>query len=204
MEAGLLGYLLGEMLREGEIAYIDTGAARLSKRSVIELCAAGAASGSIAHCVVKGVSPEDQGPPPEPRERITIGVEELRAAREEVEEAEPREAPVFFTGCPHLSPSEALEAARAALESGRTVPGRREVWIALPGYATLDARLQYLARKAAVRGVRLLFGTCPVVADVKRVASTVATDSLKTAFYLSRRGVRVALATLREYLYAGD
>ncbi len=200
VEAGLLGYLLGKILGD-RVAYIDTPKP-LSKRQGIAGCAAAAATGSIAHCIYKGLSPEDRGAP-RSVERISVDRKALLEAREEAETGSLGEANVFFTGCPHLSPREALEALEKALEKrDRLAAGRREVWIALPGRATMDRDLLLLSRKAARHGVRLLYGTCPVVARVREVVDVIATDSLKTAFYLSRKGVRVALASLEEYLAA--
>jgi len=198
VDAGLVGYIIGEKLG-GEIAYIDFEKP-LERRSAIELCAAAAASGSIAHCVIKNLSPEDSGPPSSV-ERIEVDYRDIETARAEIETGDLSEASVFFTGCPHLAPSEARRVFETALKySQKLKPGRREVWIAVPASLTRDTYWQKLYMKGIRHGIRLLFGTCIVVADQNSIPKRIATDSVKTAFYLSRRGVSVALASLEQFL----
>ncbi len=192
--AGLVGYIVGK-LSGNLVPYIDTGGA-LDTRQGIALCAAAAASGSTAMCLMRGLSPEDNGPPREPVERIAIGEAELHEALDELSTAEPREAEVFFTGCPHHEPGAVLEKVRGLVE--RYGPPRRPLWIAVPG--SIPPGLTAEARRLRSMNIVLLPGTCLVVTRLRGIVDAVATDSVKTAFYISRRHrVRVALANLEDY-----
>ncbi|KSW11711.1 hypothetical protein CF15_02525 [Pyrodictium occultum] len=197
VEAGLLGYMIGKLF-SGELPYLDAG--RLTKRQVIAMCAAAAASGSTAMCVVRHVSPEDQGPPGGV-ERAALGPDDLREAREEVESASLDEAELFFTGCPH-HPEHVVNRVLELMEAHGVSRLRRPVWIAVPGRASRP--LATLAGELARRNIRILPGTCLVVSTLGRSGlKAIATDSVKSAFYLPRRhGVRVALASLEDFVKA--
>jgi predicted aconitase len=194
-QAGVLGYMLGEAFGN-RVAYVD--AAIDAPRGVQALCAAAAAAGSTGMCIVRGVSPEDNGPPREPEDKLTITMRDVEAKAQEIAPADPAEADLFFTGCPHHGP----EAAQHALHILQRLGGGRlckPVWIAVPGYEA--PRLRSLAARLAERNIHLLPGTCLVVSRLRGVADTVATDSVKTAFYLPRRhGVSVALTSLEEFI----
>ena len=199
VEAGLLGYLLGKTVPGDKVAYIDTGSTVLEKRQAISLCAAAAASGSTAMCVVKRLSPEDNGPPAEPEEKLGIDREEIARAREELSTASLEEAELFFTGCPHHDPEAVLAKLELLLERYGTP--RKPVWIAVPGY--LAPKLAPRARRLREQNIVLLPGTCLVVTRAKGLVDAIATDSVKTAFYMARRhGVGVALANLEEFMRA--
>ncbi|NOZ88615.1 MAG: DUF521 domain-containing protein [Crenarchaeota archaeon] len=193
--AGLVGYIVGR-LSGNLVPYIDTGEGALDERQGIALCAAAAASGSTAMCLLKGLSPEDHGPPREPIERVAIGEAELREALDELSTAEPGEAEVFFTGCPHHEPASILEKVRSLVE--RYGPPRRPLWIAVPG--SVPPGLAAEARRLRRMNIVLLPGTCLVVTRLRGLVDTVATDSVKTAFYIARRHrTRVALVNLEDY-----
>ncbi len=192
--SGVLGYIIGQSLPD-TVPYID--AAVEKPRGVQSLCAAAAASGNTAMCVIRGVSPEDHGPPERPRERLTITPEDLERLRRDIAPLEPREAELFFTGCPHHGVEE-LDRIERLLDELGLDRAPKPVWVAVPGL--YSASLRERAERLRRRNIHVLPGTCIVVARLIRGAR-IATDSLKAVFYLPRRhGAEVAVTSLREFL----
>jgi len=193
LRAGLIGYYIGLELSD----HIPLVEAELAKeRHVISMCAAAAASGNIAMCLVKNFSPEYR--PMNNLDKVEIDEKELAALRESVETAGLDEAELFFTGCPHHDASFVTKVAEyiASKNIGRL---RREVWIAIPGYQA--SKVRDLAKKLREKNIFILPGTCIVVSRLRGRAEAIATDSLKTAFYMPRRhGIRVALSTVWQYI----
>jgi predicted aconitase len=196
ISAGLLGYYLGEQLRGSDIPYIDAKVS--SKRGVIAMCAAGAASGSISMCVVRRYSPEDRGPPSEAEDKIKLSIRDLREVRERVETASLDEAEAFFTGCPHHWLDVLNHLAHMVALKGISRL-RKPVYVATP--AVVPAWARRLALELRRKNIYIIPGTCLVVARISKAYNVIATDSLKSAFYLPKRqGVRVALSTLEEFI----
>lgn len=191
--SGLAGYIIGTRLGD-KVPYVSS-TRKLGEREVVSMCAAAAAGGSTAMCIVSRVSPEDRGPPKEPEEKLSITMKELLQAREELSTAALDEAELFFTGCPHHEP-QILDRLEKLVEK-HGAP-RRPVWVAVPASSNLPReRLAKLAKKNII----VAPGTCLVVSRIHGIARVVATDSVKTAFYLPRRhGVRIALASLEEFI----
>ena len=188
--SGLLGYIIG-LKFPGEIPYID--ASMQDERSVISMCAAAAASGNTAMCIVKGFSPEDSGPPTDPVDKLTVTEGDLSRLRKEVSTADLEEAEVFYTGCPHHE-YRMLERIVSMIKA-RSL--RKPVWVSVPAVGIDRMVVEALRNK----NVHVFPGTCPVVARLGSIVGAVATDSLKSAFYLPRRhGVRVAVASLQEFV----
>jgi predicted aconitase len=195
--AGLLGYYIGQNFSD-TIPYVDLNKG-LGKREAISMCAAAAASGNIAMCIVKNVSPEDEGPPLGV-EKVHVDQKELEYVREDIESASIEEAEIFFTGCPHHEPSIVYKLFDY-LSSKNIKRLRREIWISIPGYASSDEKIRELAQLLQKKNVYILPGTCIVVARLRGKVGVIATDSLKTAFYVPKRhGVRVAITSLWDFV----
>lgn len=194
MVAGLVGYYMGIELSDN-VPLID--AKITSKRYVISMCAAAAASGNIAMCLVKGVSPEYREFSGRV-ERIEIDRLELKRLRESIESASVDEAEIFFTGCPHHD-TDFLSQVAKYLFSKNVTRLKKELWIAIPGYQA--SKVKDLAIILRRKNVYILPGTCIVVSRLRGRVDAIATDSLKTAFYMPRRhGIRVALSTVWEFI----
>ncbi|HIQ23888.1 MAG TPA: DUF521 domain-containing protein [Pyrodictium delaneyi] len=195
LTAGVLGYIVGSSF-SGEVPYIEVNP--LDKWQVVSLCAAAAASGNTAMCIIKGISPEDQGPPLGV-EKVAVDRRDIEAAREEVETASIDEAELFFTGCPH-HPEHVVNKILHVLERHGVSRLRRPIWVAIPGSAARSLRRAIAGLRE--RGVYILPGTCLVVSTLSRAGiKAIATDSVKTAFYMPRRhGIRVALSFLEDFV----
>lgn len=193
--AGVLGYILGENFGQ-QVAYVD---ARIeAPRGVQALCAAAAAAGSTGMCIVRGISPEDRGVPSQVAEKLTLDYRDLSSLAHDFSTARLEEAEVFFTGCPHHDET-IIDKVTQIMDSYGVGRLCKPMWIAVPGYAA--PQLKGIVKELARRSIYVLPGTCLVVARLKGLIKTVATDSVKTAFYLPRRhGVDVVLASIEDFI----
>ncbi len=192
--AGLLGYYMGINMSDN-VPLVD--AKVTSERYVISMCAAAAASGNIAMCLVKGVSPEYREPR-DPIEGVEVSYSDLTSLKETIESASLDEAELFFTGCPHHDVDLLFQVAEY-LSAKNVAKLKRELWIAIPGYRA--SKVRDLADALRRKNVYVVPGTCIVVSRLRGKADAIATDSLKTAFYMPRRhNIRVALSTIWEFI----
>ncbi len=149
------------------------------------LLAASAASGGVALAVLEGITPSGTYIMDDKMEKIEIGKEEIEELIGSVEDVD-----LVYHGCPHASMEE-LKLLDSVIKSKVT----KEFWVSVAPKIYMRARslVESLERK----GVKVLRGTCPVVAplkDFKRIATT----SAKTYFYLKRKGFDVSIVKLSE------
>ena len=181
----VLGMVLGR--RAGSaVSVIDGLPPGVSEDRLKALGAAAASSGSVAMFHAVGSTPEAptldaalQGAEPDSVE--TIGIAELRAARDELTTAGDEAAMTAVSlGTPHAS--EAELALYAALLGGRRVHPGVEVIVSTGRDVVASARRHAEALGAA--GVQLLVDTCSYVSPVLQGSSgPVMTDSGKWAYY---------------------
>ncbi len=201
--AGLLGGLLGELAGEG-VPYIS-GVPSWREDWVKELCAAAGALGSLAMCLIEGVSPEAAryGRELPGLEKVEVGRAELLSVKERLSGGE--EPDLLYLGCPHASLEELAMLAKLLEGRGKV---RREFWVGVSRGIFLKALEHGLVEKLQNHGVKVWRDTCPVVAPLGgRGFKVVATNSVKAAFYLPRmHGVKAIVAGIEEmveYAYSG-
>lgn len=191
--AGLLGRLVSERYVGVKPPYIK--ALLKDELAVKEMLAAVGAAGSLAMVYLD----EWTGPPIDPGrlERVEkIYWEELSRLYEELKPSE--EPDIIFLGCPHSRAEDLVKLAR--LLKGRP-ESRSEIVVTIsrseykrfrekyPGY------LEVLTRRSVI--VR---DTCLIVSPFGRDGGDlrVVTNSYKAYFYLSKRGIKVSLATIED------
>ena len=137
------------------------------------------------------------------RRRATIGLAELRAAREELTTATggaPAGTPIgtVSLGTPHASMAE-LRAVEDEL-AGATPATGVELLVSTARDLLAEAEEEGLASRLRALGVELLVDTCSYIAPVLRPSPLPAmTDSGKWAFYAPGNiGVEVVFGSLRE------
>ena len=181
--AGVIGEILASRHKDSRPPMLD---ARLDEAAVRELSAAVGAAGDLAMVYIRGVTPEPLRRPPEARE--AIGWDEVRRRLEEL--APDGQVDLVYVGCPHADAATVERLARA-LARGRPRPGGPRLLVTMS--RAEEARLSPEARQVLRRyGAVVLRDTCLVVSSVRERLS-VATDSYKAYFYLSRKGLRVGL-----------
>lgn len=190
--SGLLGYIVG--LNTTAIPYID--AVFTGMRGVVSFAAALASTGNQAMALIKNVSPEDKGPPRHASDKLVYTLDDLVRLKKDLENADTSEVEAFFTGCPHhgLEVVEYIENMLAQTGVQRLL---KPIWVAVPAVGIDKSTIEKLKNKNII----LLPGTCPVVSRLKGVVKALATDSLKTVFYLPQRhSVRVKIMSLEEFI----
>jgi predicted aconitase len=169
---GALGKVLGDRLGS-RVPYIH-GLEQSTPDQLKSLCASIATYGGTAMFHAAGISPERVR---EPRERLTVGSEELDRAKEEMIDDE--EVDFVAIGCPHCS----LEELRTidGLLRGRQVS--KETWIAVARHVKQVAEEEGIVARIRESGARLAADTCFVVAPIRGRFRCMATNSAKAVFY---------------------
>ncbi len=181
---GVMGELISSMHRAEGPPMLE---ARLSEAQAKELGAAMGAAGDIAMVFLPGITPER--PPKKVREVIEVEASDVERRLEEL--APPAHVDIVYLGCPHASAEEVEELARL-LRRGSPRPGGPRLII------TMSREEEERLSAEALEVIRTFKGlvvrdTCLVVAPLRRQALSVATNSYKAYFYLSRRGLKVGL-----------
>lgn len=184
LEAGIVGALIGERLGHG-VPYVS-GIRLPDEASRREFAAALSTYSSIVFAVIEGATPNwaEYARAADPGERIEIeGSDVQRLLRcAGVPDA-------VYVGCPLADAETVLWVIN---EVARRGPARRPVYV-----STSPATYKLVERqaRAALRlNVVILAGSCLVVSPHARRLKSIATDSAKAAFYISRlHGIRVSL-----------
>ncbi len=152
------------------------------------LFASAAASGSHALIIVDNVTPKGSYRL-DIVERISIDGRELEKYHGDVEY---NGSILGYVGCPHLHPHEFRNLVRLVMKYSRVRRGCG-LLVSIP-YKYRD----YLTGEVSMlrlKGVDVVFGTCPIVSRLTRRFDLVLTNSGKAKFYLSKlHGLRVGLA----------
>jgi predicted aconitase len=203
----VLGIVLGR--RAGSrVAALEGLPPGLSEARLKAIGAAAASSGAVAMFHAVGSTPEApsldaalQGA--EPDEVVTIGLDELRTARDELSTAAGGGAagtPIgtVSLGTPHASLVE-LQAIERELAGSRPAAGV-ELLVSTGRHVLADAEEAGVAQRLRSLGVELLVDTCSYIAPVLRPSPLPAmTDSAKWAFYAPANiGRQVVFGSLRE------
>lgn len=198
-----LAGVLGKEIAESTSLLPRIEAKFTSEMALREFLAALGTAGKIAMAHIDGITPE----PYDPRiieETVTLGPRELAVIREKYEpDFDPE---IIFVGCPH-SRAEDLSKLVTLLERGRAA-GRamRDKTIVVTMSRAEAAKARDILAKARSLGIRVVPDTCLIVSPFGRGQSkpSVATNSYKAYFYLSKRGVPVGIAPIErlvEYVF---
>ncbi len=190
---GLLGAYLGLYIEHiplieggGEEAYND-------EMLVKNLLAAAGAWGSHALIYLPGVTPNYTKMVNRVTATTRVSISELKKLLDDIGGVT-NSPDVIFVGCPHLSFS-MVERVLSTIE--KCGSAHIPVYVATCG--CVDRSIVKHARKL---NVYILAGTCPVVTNISRWGvKSIATNSLKAAFYLPRRhNVEVMVGSLNELI----
>ena len=182
-EYAAAGYRLGEIIGT-QIPYVKF-AKPPEEWKVKALLAASAASGGVALAVLDGITPKGTYVIDDKLERVELEPKDLEELFGDVEEVD-----LIYHGCPHSSPTE-LKLLNSLL-SGKV---KKEFWVSVA--PKIYEENKDVIRELEMKGVRVLRGTCPVVAQLKEFKK-IATTSAKAYFYLRKKGFDVVLFKLKE------
>jgi predicted aconitase len=153
-------------------------AARAQERPTLdELKAFGAALatfGGQAMFFWEGVTPDEC---PVPRERISLGKEEIEEARRELSDGE--RADFVSVGCPHASIAQVRRI--ASLLEGKRVGV--EFWITLSRSVKAICDRTGLSEIVEGAGAKMVCDTCAAVAPIRGRFTVMATESAKACYY---------------------
>jgi hypothetical protein len=206
VEAGIkdlaaLGYKVGALVGERVPFFrgIDKG---IRLEDLKAMCAALAASGSVALFHVEGLTPEAgsalNGPSRSDIETVPVSKADVEETAAKLSTTDGK-VELVAIGCPHLSPKE-LKKVASILKDKRPRPEGPKLWVC-------TSRASRKASKEAVKVIErfgpVLCDTCMVVSPIEGLFRSTATNSAKAAHYLVKDGYgnqKVRYGTLEEVL----
>ena len=202
-----LGFLLGKAAG-ASVAAIDGLPSDTTEDELKALGAAAASSGAVALFHGIGITPEAptldaafQGKPP--ARVIDVSLDELRAVRRHLNQAQPGETLVAVSlGTPHFSVTEfeQLSALFATFFGALAC----DFYVNTSRFVLWQLESSGIADTLASRGVQIVLDTCTYITPVmKKMSGLVMTNSGKWALYAPANiGVRVAYGSMKECVHS--
>ncbi|OXC78965.1 aconitase X [Caballeronia sordidicola] len=202
-----LGFLLGKAAGAG-VAAIDGLPSDTTEDELKALGAAAASSGAVALFHGIGITPEAptldaafQGKPP--ARVIDVSLDELRAVRRHLNQAQPGETLVAVSlGTPHFSVTEFEQL--SALFTTFSGALACDFYVNTSRFVLWQLESSGIADTLASRGVQIVLDTCTYITPVmKKMSGLVMTNSGKWALYAPANiGVRVAYGSMKECVHS--
>ncbi len=181
-----LGFRLGKLLGS-RIGVVDGMKGQPTSENLKSLCAAAAASGSVALLHIVGITPEARtlddafgGNPP--AETFVIDEAGLLAVRGQMNTHKGKDIDIVALGCPHYTINEIVKVHK--LLAGRKVHSGVAMWIYANSHALAMAEKMGLRRELEGQGVVFRAETCMIISPIKEWGFKVMmTDSGKCVHY---------------------
>jgi len=179
-EFGALGKVIGENIEKrgiGDIPYIR-GIKQASVENLKSFCASIATYGGTALFHMEGITPE-AATMALPKDSIDISNDDIQKAIDSLTDSDSSAVDFVSLGCPHLTIREIARIAE--LLKGKKVT--KDFWI------TTSRPIKYIAdgmgytQTIEESGAKFAVDTCCVVAPIKGLFKTLATDSAKACYY---------------------
>lgn len=204
----VVGHLVGR--RTGTLVPAITGLPpRAPEDGLKALGAAAASSGGVAMFHAVGSTPEaptlaDATGGSDPALDVTIGPDELRAARDELTTRVEGRLDSVSVGTPHFSVTEFAELARLA--AGRTVHPEVEFFVNTSREELSEAAAAGLLTPIRDAGIQIVTDTCTYITPIMRDrGGLVMTNSGKMAYYApGNLGVDVAFGSLADCMASAE
>ncbi|MCE4605147.1 MAG: aconitase X catalytic domain-containing protein [Desulfurococcales archaeon] len=186
--AGVLGEAIVEYTPHGRVPLVKARIA--SEPGLRELAAAVGTAGDLGMIHLEGVTPEKPSLTGI-EERVTIDRVELG---ERIERVSPGERPdIVYIGCPHAGINDLELLERELRRLGRP---RSRILVSTSRHVYMEALRMGLVGRLEGYGVQFVRDTCLIVSPFRDRSVSVATNSYKAYFYLSRKGVKASLAPI--------
>ncbi|MGI6666690.1 MAG: aconitase X [Bacillota bacterium] len=185
-EYGALGFQLGKLLGN-QIGVINGMKGVPTTENLKTLCAAGAASGSIALLHIVGITPEartleEAFSTKQPATTIEIDEAELAKTREAMNTHKAKDIDFVALGCPHYTINEIMEVHK--LLRGRKIHPKVTMWIYANSYAIDMAEKMGLRKDLEDAGITIRAETCMIISPIQAWGfKTIMTDSGKCVHY---------------------
>lgn len=181
-----LGFLLGKKLGS-RIGVVEGMQGVPTQDNMKALCAAAAASGSVALLHVVGVTPEARTVEEAfggniPEETLTVDTHSLVNIREQMNTHKDNAIDFVALGCPHYSINELIRVRQ--LLHGRKIHKNITMWIYANSYAIKLAEEMGLRKELEAAGIVIRAETCMIISPLSEWGfKTIMTDSGKCTHY---------------------
>lgn len=185
-EYGALGFRLGKLLGN-RIGVVSGMKGEPTHENLKTLCAAGAASGSIALLHIVGITPEartyeEAFGPNKPTETISITEEDMLQTRAEMNTHRGENVDLIAVGCPQYTINE-IVGIRDML-AGRKVSPSVQFWIYANSFAIAMAERMGIRKELEDAGVTIRAETCMIISPIHEWGfKVIMTDSGKCVHY---------------------
>ena len=185
-EYGALGFRLGKILGN-KIGVVNGMTGTPTTENLKTLCAAGAASGSIALLHIVGITPEartleEAFGPNTPSETYEIGEAELLETRAAMNTHKGKDIDLIAVGCPQYSINEIVKVKEFL--AGRKVAPNVQFWIYANSFAIAMAEKMGIRKELEDAGVVIRAETCMIISPIHEWHfKTIMTDSGKCVHY---------------------
>jgi len=181
-----LGFALGKKLGS-RIGVIDGMQGSPTQDNLKSLCAAAAASGSVALMHIVGITPEartieDAFKGNTPKETVEIKEEDLITTRREMNTHNGDKIDFIALGCPHYSINEMLKV--RDILNGRKIDSSVTMWIFANSYAIKLSEEMGVRKELEEAGITIRAETCMIISPLSEWGfKTIMTDSGKCTHY---------------------
>ncbi len=187
VRVGIIGEILSKLHNNEKPPFLDE---YLNNDTLVkELSASLGAAGNIAMIVIKGITPQkiDEN---KLKETVIIDYNDIKIREEEIK---PSEVPdIIYFGCPHANKDE-IEKIANQLKNIENV--KSQIIITTSREQISKVRKEVLSMLKE-KNVRLIGDTCLIVSPFGYKGLSIATNSYKAYFYLSKKGMNVSLISI--------
>ena len=190
-EAGVLGYIVAMEHKSERPPLVDAWFG--GEGPLKEFLAAIGTASNLAMAYIPGVTPGDPGD--EVKEVISLGEEDLKSEMEKL--APPGRPDILYIGCPHSSTHELKELLSALKLYGRP---KADIVVSVSRSLFINALKESIIETLKSYGVKFVRDTCLIVSPFSKYNKgvVVATNSFKAYHYLSRKGVKAGVASVKD------
>lgn len=181
-----LGFRIGKLLGN-RIGVVNGMQGTPTTENLKNMCAAAAASGSVALLHIVGITPEartleDAFKGNTPKETLAVGEKELLETRDVMNTHKGKNVDIVALGCPHYTINEIVKVHK--LLNGRKVAPGMAMWIYANSYAIDMAEKMGIRKDLEAAGVTIRAETCMIISPIKEWGFKVMmTDSGKCVHY---------------------
>jgi len=192
LEWGLLGKKIGSLGDLARVPYVEGLGKVATKGELKALSAALATFGPTDMFLAPHISPEAKAAPQGVKEVYIDGDGLEEEARSAVERAVKGDLPdAFFLGCPHYGSEELVYLSRMFSRVERV---RGQIYVFTSAHALRDPAAASAVASLREKGIKVFKDTCPVFSPAPTFSKGVASDSVKSSFYLPQsKGVEPKL-----------
>ncbi|MDP8003689.1 MAG: aconitase X, partial [Caldisphaera sp.] len=188
VRAGVFGEILSKIHDSDKPPFINE---TLDKLAMKEFFASLGASGNIAMVYIDKITPEKLGK--KILKEVKIDYKEIEKRKEELS---PNKKPeVIYLGCPHSSAEDLYKLANILKKTNKKYDVKIVVTLSRSEIQKIESNALKILKD---HNVNLIADTCLIVSPFGYKGLSVATNSYKAYFYLSKKGIDVSLISIND------